>query len=64
MLGSGAPELNKFNKDQYSAFFEEIKCWRLAHPQPQHKFAGSGVNWHERAAFQSVGIRAVDWQRR
>ena len=23
---------------------------------------GIVVNWHERAAFQSVGVQAVDWQ--
>ena len=25
---------------------------------------GLGLYWHERSAFLSVGVQAVDWQRR
>ena len=35
-----------------------------AHKGPYRTIQDYAKFWHERAAFQSVGVRAIDWQRR
>ena len=53
--------------DQHTLHFNSLKYPTLDNVLVRHRYRRMGIeinNWHERAVFQSVGVRAADWQRR
>ena len=62
-------KIGTFENPRGVSIFRQCVCLHIygrLFPATTFFFAAGHIfaNWHERAAFQSVGVRAADWQRR
>ena len=67
IFSSGGLDLEK-ESQIFSCCCQIFSCWLMDLESESQIFSCRGlyrdtqIFWHERVAFQSVGVRAVDWQ--